>query len=149
MRSQAAVSVLFKLHIMKKQLTAIINNTIKHLVSSSGSWHVAHPRKNHSNASNDSSTHLTIIPYVQSICNTCTWIDCMTHQPALKIYIKNKTRNSSSSSHNCICKQFLAFLMFLKITQYCFFNKLEGKIHHPPKMVKTYFSSQKNILIQR
>lgn len=50
----------------------------------------ARQRENHSNASNDSSMHLTINPYTQSVSNTYTWIDCMTNQHALKIYMGKK-----------------------------------------------------------
>lgn len=35
----------------------------------------------------------TINPYVQSICNTYTWIDYMTHPPPIKIYMRKKKKN--------------------------------------------------------
>lgn len=52
----------------------------------------------------------TINPYVQSICNTYTWIDYMTHPPPIKIYMRKKKKKTRNSSH---C-QFFAFLKFLK-----------------------------------
>lgn len=64
--------------------------------------------KNHSNASNDLRMYLTINHYIESISNVYTCIDCMTHQPALKIYMK-KALKSFLSSGNYVCKQLTCF----------------------------------------